>query len=46
MIQVIQRSTRAYRGVVNKAVVIVVADTLVKRYPEQELSHMQFAAHT
>ena len=42
MIQMIQRSTRAHRGVVNKAVVIAVADTLVKRYLERELGRMQF----
>lgn len=41
MIYMIQRFTRAHRGVVNAAVVIAVADTLVKRYPEQDLGHMQ-----
>ena len=41
MIHMIQRFTRAHRGVVNAAVVIAVADTLVKRYPEQDLGHMQ-----
>ena len=46
MIQMIQRTTRAHRGVVNKAVVIAVADTLVKRHPERELGHMQFGTRT
>ena len=51
MIQMIQRSTRAHRGVVNSRcainqVVIAVADALVKKYPEQELGHMQFGTRT
>ena len=46
MIQMIQRSTRAHRGVVNKAVVIAVAETLVKRYLERELGHMQLGTRT
>ena len=36
MIQMIQISIRGHQKVVNKAVVIAVTDTLVKRYPEQE----------
>ena len=46
MIQMIQRSTGAHRGVINKAVVIAVAETLVKRYLERELGHMQFGIRT
>ena len=42
MIQLIQRSTRAHRGVVNKAVGTAVADNLVKRYLVRKLGHMQF----
>ena len=46
MIQVIQISTRAHRGVLNKAVVIAVAETVVKKYFERKLGHMQFGTHT
>ena len=45
-IQVIQRSTRAHGGVVNKAVVIAVAKTVVKKYLERELGHLQFGTRT
>ena len=37
MIQTIQRSTRAHRGVINKAAVVAIADTFFKRYPENKL---------
>ena len=40
MIQTIQRSTRAHRGVVNKAAVVAVVDTFFKRYPENKLGHI------
>ena len=46
MIQMNQKSTRAHRRVVNKSVVISVAETLVKRDLERELGHMQFGTRT
>ena len=46
MVQVIRRSTRAHRGVANKAVVIAVAETVDKKYLERELGHMQFGTRT
>ena len=46
MIQMIQRYTRAHQGAVNKAVVIAVADTLIKRYLGRKLGHMQYETRT
>ena len=46
MIQTFLKNTRSHGGVVNTAVAIAVADALIERHPEQELSHVQFRTCT
>ena len=42
MIQKCLKTLRSYRGVVNSAAAIAVADALIQRYPEYNFNQIQF----
>ena len=42
MIQKFLKTLRSYRGVVNSAAAIAVADALIQRYPEYNFNQIQF----